>query len=162
MASKAEDILTAWADFFVAHALATREIESQLKGAASLTLDEYDLLLTISRQPQHQMRFKALGEATIYTKSGITRIAQRMEDAGYIRRTECPDDKRGSFAVLTDVGKKALQETWKHYSRAVLNIFEDALTQAESKQLAELLGKIVDRLRPDSIVQIGRSCTSLH
>lgn len=154
MATKDDEILSAWAEFFVSHALAVREIERDMASKAPLTLDEYDVLLVISRSPDGQLRFSAIAEATVYTRSGITRIVKRLEEAGYLEKKECPDDKRGSLAALTEKGRKAMRETWRWYSAAVLKVFSPCFTRSEALQLQQLLARITGQLSSDSLVRI--------
>jgi DNA-binding MarR family transcriptional regulator len=156
MATKNEELLGVWSELFVGHALAVREIETQIQGKATLSLDEYDLLLVISRSAENRLRFSALADATIYTRSGITRIAKRMIEEGYLEREECPSDKRGAYAVLTDKGKAALRETWRWYSAAIVKIFSPCFNQDEAKTLAELLSRIPAQLRNEPLVQIKK------
>lgn len=154
--SKNQEILAAWSEFFVAHALSVRQIENEIKGKAPLSLDEYDLLLVLSRSVGQRLRFSALADATIYTRSGITRIIKRMEKEGYILRQSCPEDRRGSYAFLTKAGQKALAETWRWYSQAVINIFSKCFNKNEAEQLASLLARVVDSLTQPSLVQISK------
>jgi len=152
--AKDEEILGVWSELFVGHALSVRAVEEQIAGKTPLSLDEYDALLCISRSAGQRIRFSALAAATIYTKSGITRIMKRLETAGYVKREECPEDKRGSFAVLTDAGKQALKETWRWYSAAIIKVFTPCFSFAEAQELRMLLGRLVERLGKPELFQI--------
>jgi DNA-binding MarR family transcriptional regulator len=79
---------------------------------------------------------------------------KRLEELGYVIRKECPEDKRGSLALLTSSGKQALKETWRHYSAAILKIFGPCFNQTEAQKLRELLGHIVEKLAKPELVQI--------
>ncbi|MCB0335022.1 MAG: hypothetical protein KDD62_01910, partial [Bdellovibrionales bacterium] len=77
MSLKSESLLAAWGSFFVAHALSIQKIEQALSERAPLSLHEYDVLLTIDRSPEKKLRYSELASASIFTKSGITRILKR-------------------------------------------------------------------------------------
>ncbi len=156
MTSKSEEILEAWAEFFVSHALAVRAIEGYMEGSAPVSMDGYDVLLAVSRAPGQRLRFAELAEVTVYTRSGITRIVKRYEEKGFIRREECPEDKRGSFAVITEQGKRALKESWKWYSKGILDVFGECYTEKEAQTLKTLLKKLADNLSPSDLVQLGK------
>ncbi len=154
MASKSDVILGAWAEFFVSHALAIRAIEEDMDGHSPLTIDEYDVLLAISRAPGQRLRFSNLAETTVYTKSGITRIIKRFALESFVTRESCPEDKRGSFAVITDHGKKALRESWRWYSKGILKVFGECYSEREAEQLAGLLKKLADSLSGGELLQV--------
>lgn len=155
MSTKSEDILRAWGAFFVAHALSVQRIERALSAETPLSLHEYDLLLTIDRSLEKRIRYSALASASLYTKSGITRILKRLESRGYIEREKCESDARGAYASLTSKGKDAMKKTWSVYSREILGIFDPALTQADARLLERLMGRVIDELEEYSLVQIG-------
>ena len=155
MSLKTKDLLYAWSTFFEAHAYSVQRVEEQISEEATLSLHEYDLLLTLKRAPQMRLRFSELTSESVFTKSGITRIAKRMEQREFIERVACKEDRRGAYAVLTKAGDTALEQTWKLYSRAVLDIFEPALSQAEAQELSRLLEKVIEQLRPPKLVGIS-------
>jgi DNA-binding MarR family transcriptional regulator len=156
MTLKSKDLLSAWSSFFVAHAFSIQRVEEQLReGSAPLSIHEYDTLLTVSRAPEMRIRYSGLSAASVYTKSGVTRVTKRMEEKGYIERQRCEVDKRGAYAVLTQEGKKALKDTWQLFSKAILEFFEPALTQTEAKELTRLMEKVILELKPDPLVSIG-------
>ena len=156
MSTKNEEILGAWAEFFVSHALAVRAIESEMEAQSPLSMDGYDVLLAISRAPRQRLRFSDLADTTVYTRSGITRIMKRYEDKGYISREECPEDKRGSFAVLTDEGKRALREAWRWYSKGIIQVFGNCFSEKEAQTLRSLMQKLADSLSTPKLVQLQR------
>lgn len=156
MTTKNTELLSAWGAFFEAHALAVRQVAENLKGRAPLSLDEYDVLLTVSRAEGGRIRYSALASATVFTKSGITRIVGRLEERGYLQRQSCDEDRRGAFATLTAKGKDAMRRTWELYSREVLVILESCFSAEEASLLRELLERIVGQVRNRPLVSIGR------
>lgn len=157
MSCKADDLLNAWSSLFVAHGLAVRHIEAGLAGSAPLTLDEYDILLCVTRSQGSRIRLSDLASRTVFTRSGITRVVTRLTKSGFLTRTRCKEDLRGAYAEITPKGRDAMKLTWKHYSKEILSILEPALSQAEAQNLGEYLEKVIDKLQGVSLVQIRRA-----
>lgn len=160
MAKHSPVIQAAWANFFLGHSLAVKAIEKELKGKAPLTLDEYDVLLAVKRSPGARTRFSSLAAATVYTKSGITRITKRLENEGLLKKESCPTDKRGAFATVSDRGEQAMKETWKYYSKAIEHVFGSCFSEREAMMLAAVLEKLCDALSPE-LVQIDPKSSKL-
>lgn len=155
MSLKSDTLLSAWGAFFVAHALSIQKIERELSTKAPLSLHEYDVLLAIDRTHEKKLRYSDLVSASIFTKSGITRILKRLENRGYIDRLKCESDGRGALAQLNKKGASALRDTWELYSREILNVLDPALTHSEAKELENVMEKIIEVVRGGSLVQIG-------
>lgn len=154
MTEKSNELHEAWGAFFVAHALAIRKIEKTMDGQAPLSLDEYDILLSISRAPRAQVRYSDLAEATVFTRSGITRIIRRLETRGLVRRENCKTDKRGAFAVLTPGGKQAMKKTWRLYSKAIVSLLDPCFNRSELVVFKDLLERIIESSRESPLIQI--------
>ncbi len=157
MATKTNDLLEAWGAFFVSHALAIRQIEQSLSGNAPLSLDEYDVLLGISRSELGKIRLADLAKATVFTRSGITRVAKRLQRRGLMERMKCPDDRRGAYATLTPKGKSAMRETWNLYSKEILLLLEPCFSQLEARRLKSYLERIICSVRETPLVQISKT-----
>lgn len=155
MSVKSDTLLSAWGAFFVAHALSIQKIEKTLAAIAPLSLHEYDILLTLDRSTDRKLRYSELVSASVFTKSGITRILKRLESRGFIDRIKCESDGRGAFACLNKSGTKALQDTWSVYSKEILAILAPALTQADAARLETMMGKVIDEVKGVSLIQIG-------
>lgn len=157
MGKKDEEILGVWAELFVGHAYAVREVEHRIAGKSPLSVAEYDVMLCIQRSPGARIRYAALAAATVYTKSGITRIMTRLEREGLVLREQCPEDKRGAFAVLSPKGVKALAESWKQYSAAIIEVLGPIYSEREAGVLRELLGRIVERFSAPVVIGVGKA-----
>lgn len=121
---------------------------------APLTLDEYDIMLGISRAAGGKIRYSALADATVFTRSGITRVIRRLEERGLVGREICEADRRGAFAVLTPEGKLAMKETWRLYSKAIITLLEPCFNRSEARQLTELLERLIQRSSGTPLVHI--------
>jgi DNA-binding MarR family transcriptional regulator len=156
MLEKNKEILALWSELFVAQPMAVRKVERIMGDKAPLGLDEYDLLLVISRHKGNKCRFAVLAEETLYTKSGVSRVSKRMLEKGYLIKEGCEEDKRGAYAVLTNDGIEALKETWNFYSEAVLEVLSPCFDTESAIQLRQLLGGLVDQLRDDALIPMPR------
>src|SRR5687767_3327298 len=94
--------LTAWRTFLRAHAQVTRRLEADLVAEHDLSLPTYDVLVQLSEAPDRRLRMTELAERVLLSRSGLTRLVDRLEREGLVHRQACPSDARGTHAVLTD------------------------------------------------------------
>jgi DNA-binding MarR family transcriptional regulator len=134
--------LTAWRAFLRAHAVVTRRLEAELVAEHELPLASYDVLVQLSEAPEQRLRMTELADRVLLSRSGLTRLADRLERDGLIARQACPSDARGTLAVLTDAGAGKLREAWPTHRRGVAEHVTGKLTPDEVAQLGMLLGKI--------------------
>ena len=136
--------LTAWRMFLRAHATILRRLEAELVMEHDLPLASYDVLVQLSEAPDHRLRMTELADLVLLSRSGLTRLADRLERDGLLVRQACPNDARGTHAVLTDAGLARLRAAWPTHLRGVAEHVTSRLTTEEVAQLATLLGKLVD------------------
>src|SRR5438128_1297379 len=86
-----------WVRLLPAHRSITHAPERQMMGAHGLTLSDYDVLVQLSRAPEHKLRNIELANAIFLTRSGVTRLVDGLERDGLVARASCPDDKRGTL-----------------------------------------------------------------
>ena len=134
---------TTWRSFLRAHATIVRALEAELLAEHDLPLASYDVLVQLSESPDTRLRMTELADRVLLSRSGLTRLADRLEREGLITRQPCPDDARGTLAVLTDAGLARLREAWPTHLRGVEQHVLARLTPDEVVQLGTLLGKIV-------------------
>src|SRR3954454_14043585 len=101
--------LEAWVGFLRSHAAITRQLNVDLLNAHGLTLNDYEVMLHLARAEGGLLRRVDLAERVVLTASGITRLLDGLERAGYVERASCPSDARVSYAKLTDAGQTKLQ-----------------------------------------------------
>ena len=138
--------LSAYALFLYAYSKLNNRLSAVMESPDTVPIDVYDVLVTLEYEPDHRLRLSDLADKIALSRSGLTRRIDRLEKLGYIRREGCPEDKRGSFAVLTDEGKAAREASWPRYRDAIQANFGDKMTEGEAKQLAALMRRIVDSL----------------
>jgi DNA-binding MarR family transcriptional regulator len=136
--------LSAWRTFLRAHATVTRRLEAELVAEHDLPLASYDVLVQLSEAPGRALRMTELADRVLLSRSGLTRLADRLERDGLLTRMACPSDARGTLAVLSDVGLTRLEEAWRTHRRGVAEHVTGKLTTDEVAALGELLGKLVD------------------
>ncbi len=96
--------LAAWRAFLRAHATIIRELESELVAEQRLSLAAYDVLVQLAEAPERRLRMTELADAVLLSRSGVTRLVDRLERAGLVTRARVADDGRGVAAQLTDAG----------------------------------------------------------
>ena len=135
--------LAMWRTFLRAHAQATRALEADLLAEHDLPLPSYDVLLQLAESPQRALRMTELATRVLLSRSGLTRLVDRLEKEGLVRRQVCPSDARGTLAVLTDQGLCRLRAAAPTHLRGVADYVTGRLTEAEVAGLTQLLGKLV-------------------
>jgi len=136
-----ENRLDAWVSFLRSHAAITRELSAQLQREHGLTLNDYEVLLHLSRSPEG-MRRVDLAESVLLTASGITRLLEGLEKAGFVAKRTCATDARVSYAVLTDAGHEKLRTAGQTHLRGIDEQFLSRYSGSELTALAELLGRL--------------------
>jgi DNA-binding MarR family transcriptional regulator len=134
--------LEAWINLLRAHAATTRQFNAELLETHGLTLNDFDVLAQLSRGPAHGLKRAELAERVLLTPSGITRLLDGLERAGYVSRGECSTDARVTYAVLTDAGREKLREASKTHLASVRAVLSEHLTGEELDQLAKLLSRL--------------------
>jgi DNA-binding MarR family transcriptional regulator len=142
--SKAQNL--AWRKFLLAHVLLLEQIEQDLTEASLPPLSWYDVLFALSEAAQHKLRLHELAQAVLLSRSNVTRLVDRLEAAGLVEREQCPIDRRGSFAVITDAGFTTLDQMWLVYGQGIEKYFASHLDATEVKFLVKILNKITQDL----------------
>lgn len=134
--------LDAWRSFLRAHAKVTRQLDAELSAECDLPLGSYEVLLHLNEQPDRRLRMTELADRVLLSRSGLTRLVDRLEREGLIRRESCPIDLRGTFAVLTDEGGDRLAEAAPIHLRGVREHLVDLLSPEEIEVVARAFGRI--------------------
>src|SRR5689334_5480072 len=139
-----EAALTAWRTFITAHAAVIDRIEHDLAAARQLPLGSYDVLIELAEAPERRLRMHELARQVVLSRSGLTRLVDKLEAEGLLRREPCATDRRGSYAVLTDAGREALRRAWPTYAQGIAAHFAAHLTGAELATLTTALTRVLD------------------
>jgi DNA-binding MarR family transcriptional regulator len=135
--------IRAWRAFLRAHSTITRALENELLAAHSISLPEYAVLLSLVEAPEHRLRMTELADLVLLSRSGLTRLVDRMQADGLVDRFRCPSDARGMHAVLTDRGYQRLKECSGTHLRGVREHVTGQLTDEEIDQLQALMTKLI-------------------
>lgn len=138
--------LGAWRELLRAHAALTRELDEELRRSHGLPLSSYDVLVNLEGAADGQMRMSELADAVLLSRSGLTRLVERLERDGLLFRADCPDDARGSLAVLTEAGAARLAQARKTHLRGVRERFLDRFEDDELRSLAGFWRRVLSDL----------------
>lgn len=131
-----------WRSFLRAHAGVLRELERELAEDADLPLSWYDVLLQLAEAPDRRLRMSDLAERVLLSRSGLTRLVDRLQRAGLVSREPSREDLRGTFTVLTDAGFERLRCASPVHLRGIDGHWVSKFSDDELTQLGELLGRL--------------------
>lgn len=142
--------MAAWEGFLEASNRVGRHLEQQLKDEAGLSHPQYEILVRLAEARDSELRMTELAALLITSKSGLTYQVGQLEKRGLVRRRTCPTDVRGVIASLTGEGRRLLSHAAPGHVTAVREVLVDVLSREELAVLADGLGRVGRRLRPDS------------
>ena len=134
--------LGAWRSFLRAHAQVTHKLETELLREHGLPLPSYDVLLQLAESPGRRLRMTELADRVLLSRSGLTRLVDRLEREGLVERAACPNDARGTHAVLTDAGLARLRGAAPTHLRGVAEHVTGRLNDDEVGLLFDLMSKL--------------------
>ena len=145
MSDKLSDAVTrAWVGLVRARHAVVSAVEADAKEAGVLPLEWYDVLWDLERHEEGVRPFE-LEQRLLFAQYNLSRLVDRMEEAGLVKKVACPSDKRGHMLFITDAGRKQRKATWPVYARAVNKHLGDKLSESETEKLAGLLRKLMER-----------------
>ncbi|MEO9138409.1 MAG: MarR family transcriptional regulator [Jatrophihabitans sp.] len=130
-----------WRSFLLSHAIVIRELEREL-ATTGLPLPWYDVLLQLVEAPGHRLRMAELAQRVLLSRSGLTRLVDRLQAEGFVRREPASEDARGTFTVLTRAGFEALRAAAPVHLLGVRNHWLAHYSDAELRTLGELLARV--------------------
>jgi len=119
-----------------------RRLDRDLREEADLSIAEYVVLLTLRYAPEGSLPVGDLSCEVHLTKSGVTRLVDRMERAGTVQRVADESDRRSVRANITEKGRDRLRKAWPIHRRGIDEYFGSCLSDAEAATLSELLGRV--------------------
>ena len=134
-----EPHLSAWRAVLNAHAAIVERIESELARADLPPLSWYDVLWAVRRAPGHRIRMGQLAESLTLSRGGLTKLADRLEEEGLLRREPADEDGRGFYATITGAGVSLLRQMWAVYSRVLRETFVAPIERDEASVIAAAL-----------------------
>lgn len=138
------EAVRAWRAFLQAHAGLVEALERELQEERGLPLAFYDVLVQLGEAPEGRLRMQELAERLLLSRSGFTRLCDRMESAGLLERTRCPSDRRGVYAAITPAGRQTLEAAAPVHLRGVEEHFARHLGGADLKALRTMLDRLCE------------------
>jgi len=136
--------LRTWRTFLRAHARVARRLEAELQAEQDLALTDYDVLVQLAAADERRLRMSELAERLLLSRSGATRLVDRLVGEGLVERVSCESDRRGQWAALTDAGHERLRRASPTHLRGVATHFLDRFSSDELAGLEKMLDRIVD------------------
>ena len=131
-----------WQTFLKAHSVVFRALEREMMKDFHLPLNWFDVLVWLYRAPGGRLRMQALANSMYPSNSGLTRLLNRMEAAGLVERENCPDDRRGWYAIITEQGKATFEGVFPAHTREVERQFLSRFNDDELEILDILLMRL--------------------
>lgn len=131
--------LSAWRAFLRAHATVMRALERELIAEQGLALTDYDVLVQLATAADRRLRMSELADALLLSRSGVTRLVDRMVAEGLVERVTCETDRRGQWASLTRAGHARLRAATPIHLRGVTEHFLDQIGPGDLAELERML-----------------------
>ncbi|HEX2030102.1 MAG TPA: MarR family transcriptional regulator [Actinomycetota bacterium] len=138
-----EERMAAWVAFLQAHSVVVERLNRELEDGHGLPLTWYEVLLRLEMTPDGRLRMLDLARTLLLSKSGVTRLVDRMEAAGLVARQPSPRDRRVIWAAITSKGRVAFDEAAPVHLRGVERHFMSAMTAEEVRGLLAALTKVL-------------------
>jgi DNA-binding MarR family transcriptional regulator len=148
--------LAPWRAFLLAHARVVRRLDEELRAEHDLTIGEYDALVTIAQAPDRRIRMRHLADEVILSKSGVTRLVDRLVDDGLVERSACLSDARGAEAVLTERGLARLRAASSTHLRGIHEHFLAVLGTGELDAVERTMTSIARHAGSGPTIEPGR------
>lgn len=147
LSSPSPERLHAWRLYFESALALVDVLDAESERDAAIPLRWYDVLVKLEESPEG-LRMSELAERILYSKSGFTRVVDRMEEAGLVRRVRSENDRRSILVVLTDEGRSTMERARRHHRQGIEQHFSRHLADADIKALSRALEKISAHARP--------------
>src|ERR687890_2077994 len=137
--------LRAWRGMLQVHAAVTRELDAQMHREHGLSVSAYEVLMFLADAERHRLRMADIADRVLLSRSGLTRLVDRLVALGLVVRNACADDGRGSYAELTPAGLERLEAARQTHLRGVRTFFLDKLTDADHDALGAAWDQILEQ-----------------
>src|SRR5918998_2299139 len=139
------DELGAWRGLLRVHAGMTKVLDAELMREHRLPLSSYEVLLFLADSPEGRMRMSELADSVLLSRSGLTRLVDRLERAGLLERVQCNEDARGYFAQITPAGREAFAAARRTHLDGVRRLFLSRFSREELRELGGLWERVLVR-----------------
>ncbi len=146
----------AWKWLFIGQALLVKKIDQAMQEAGAIGLEVYDVLLTLEMAPEQRMKMCHLAERVLLSRSGLTRLADRLERAGLIERVGCEKDGRSTYVKLTAQGLSERERAWPIFRQQIELLFSSQLSEPQISEITRTFRQLALNIEPS----LGECCGS--
>jgi DNA-binding MarR family transcriptional regulator len=139
-----EQELAAWRGMLQVHARVTRALDVQMRAEHGMSVSAYEVLLFLAEAPDHRLRMSDIADRVLLSRSGCTRLIDRLAALGYVKRSAAETDGRGAFATLTDAGLATFQAAQRTHRAGVRRYFLDHLDPSDTTALGDIWTRLHD------------------
>lgn len=139
--------LAGWRSFLTAYSVITRQLDEELRDETGLSLFEYAALLHLAEAPDRRLRMSELALGIVLTRSGVTRLVDRLERDGLVERCQCSSDGRGAEAMLTEAGLKRLRAASTVHLRGIDDYYFEQVSDEDQAVVGRAMNDVVEGLR---------------
>ena len=132
-----EQELRAWRGMLQVHAAMTSSLDRQMHAEHGLSVSAYEVLMFLADAPERRLRMAEIADRVLPSRSGLTRLVDRLVALGLVRRNACADDGRGSFAELTEAGQAKFAAARRTHLAGVREFFLDRLSDEQQRALGD-------------------------
>lgn len=138
------DMLQTWSGLLFAHARVMRALEDDMLEQHGLPLSWFDVMGRVKQAPEQRLRMHELEDASVFTRSGMTRLVDRIEAAGFVTRERSPGDRRGVYVAITEAGSEKIDAVWPDHVASIERHFGRYIDPAEAVALRRASTRIRD------------------
>jgi DNA-binding MarR family transcriptional regulator len=135
--------LRAWRGLVRSHACLVKRLDAQLEAEHGLPLSSYEVLSRLAEAEECKLRMHDIAASVMLSRSGLTRLVDRLERDGLVSRCSCENDARGAYAVITEAGRERLAEARATHRAGIRDLFAAHYAEAELEQLGALLERLL-------------------
>ena len=140
--SPAPETLDAWRGVLFAHAKVLRSLERDMLEQHEILITWFDILSRLADAPGQRLRMRELEEASLFTRSGMTGLADRLEKAGYVRRERSPEDRRGVYLAITQAGLDKFAGVWADHKASIQKHFGQHINIEDARAIVAATDKV--------------------
>ena len=138
-----QEQMRAWRAFLHTHSTVIKALERELQEEQGLPLTWYDIMVHLSEAPGNRLRHQELANSVLLSRSGVTRLVDRMVEAGMVRRESSPEDRRASYVVMTEQGIQKLEAAAPGHLRGIVEHFTRHLTPEDAQSLKLFFDRVL-------------------
>lgn len=134
--------LAAWRGMLQMHAQITQALDGQMRTEHGLSVSSYEVLMFLAEAPERRLRMAEIADQVLLSRSGLTRLVDRLVQLGYVTRCAAEDDGRGAYAELTDAGLQKFQAAQRTHREGVREFYLDHLSTTDTVVLGDIFTRL--------------------